>query len=91
MYPATVIRNIIPGRASPLAAFLFGQICPIFSLVVPCQPGASLQDLRHKLLLQDTSASGVYRDIQHDVLMAKMLSPRTDSDPNRWPTRRVTR
>ena len=28
---------------------------PIFSLVVPCQPGAALRDLRHELLLQDTS------------------------------------
>ena len=34
--------NYFPGAASRLAALFLGHICPLFSLVAPCQPGAAL-------------------------------------------------
>ena len=47
-------RKQFPGGASGLPALLLGQICPIFSLVAPCQPGAAPGTLFRELLLQDT-------------------------------------
>src|ERR1700722_13558736 len=39
--PAVKVRLHSAGAASRLAALLLAQILPVFSLVTPCQPGAS--------------------------------------------------
>src|ERR1700752_1242208 len=38
-------QDHLAGGASRLAALLLPQICPIFSVVAPCHPGAALRDL----------------------------------------------
>ena len=49
-----LIKECLRGGASRLAALLLPQILPVFSVVAPCQPGATL---RNPLLVQSIQAT----------------------------------
>jgi len=54
--PSQKFVTELPGGASRLAALLLHQILPVFSVVAPCQPGATLRDFGNDLLTRDTGA-----------------------------------